>query len=223
MPEPKFFLGFDPGGVTLKKRRKDQSPPGPPPYFGVAALVLGPPTRCVAARVNSVAAAVRWAAEHCPVTPAGAGIDTLLTWEDGENGWRGQDIWLRNNYREFRERVASPNSLLGAMSIQGPVLAMRLRERWPGLPITETHPKMLESVLGSDAPDSLRSAIEFVSRNKDESRNEDEKDAVISAWVAAKASLTSRTRDLNAEGRNLIRPVPSTTYLWPDAATAWCD
>ena len=37
----------------------------------------------------------------------------------------------------------APNSLFGAMAVGGVGLALRLRERWPSIALTETHPKVL--------------------------------------------------------------------------------
>jgi hypothetical protein len=58
--------------------------------------------------------------------PDAAGIDTLMFWETGASGWRAADGWLRQKYPRAIKSVVSPNSLYGAMAIQGMAMAIKL-------------------------------------------------------------------------------------------------
>ncbi|MBG0793606.1 DUF429 domain-containing protein [Methylocystis sp. H62] len=121
-----IYLGFDPGG-----NRK----------FGVAIL----DGNCVkASTVNTVDDAMKWAVDACGTRkPIAAGIDTLLHWATSESGMRPCDQQLRATYRAVRNSIVAPNGLFGAMAIGGLALALRLRQKWPGLVLNETHPKVL--------------------------------------------------------------------------------
>ena len=78
-------------------------------------------------------------AEH----PLGFGVDTLTCWATGPSGWRPADRWLRQRYRDVQNSVAAPNSLYGAMSLGGMASLVVVRQAFPDIFITETHPKVL--------------------------------------------------------------------------------
>jgi len=104
-----------------------------------------------------------------------AGIDAPLFWS--RTGARNADIVVRRAIREAGApnaggTVQDVNSLRGACLAQGMLAAIELRERFPGLPITEAHPKALRWLL----PDVRDIAA----------RSEHERDAMlasIAAWA----------------------------------------
>lgn len=206
------FIGFDPGGAG---------------GFGCAVLRGG---RSACATVDSVDAAVRWATGACEgSTPAAAGIDTLLFWQTTPSGWRGADEYLRRRYPRSKNSVLSSNGLFGSMSVQGATLALRLRERWPDIVLTETHPKVLWAHLdtGFEYPRQPRTAIgavDWLERATGTALaigNEHEFDAALSAWAAVQGYEGAWTRDLALQraskqtGDN-VRLVSPTNYFWPD-------
>ena len=73
------------------------------------------------------------------------GVDTLTCWSTGKSGWRPADRWLMEKYKEkeIKNSIVSPNSLRGAMALNGMALLVSLRNQRPELFITETHPKVL--------------------------------------------------------------------------------
>ena len=70
---------------------------------------------------------------------------------------------MKKTYPEASASVMAPNSLYGAMGFGGVGLALRLRERWPSIALTETHPKVLFYALhGSRYTDVATLALWFV-------------------------------------------------------------
>lgn len=212
-----IVLGFDPGGQGK---------------FGCAAIdtVRNSVTAC---RSESVDQAIDWALKATDGFEVyAAGIDTLLCWQSTAAGWRGADEYLKSRYPKCSNSVASANSLYGAMSVQGAVLAYRLREIWPGLFLTETHPKVLWHCLqkGTEYPRQKTWETGASSTVRDwlsdkgfigEIHNEDEFDAVISAWAASQAYSANWKRDLfqiNAANQTSgnISVVPDVHYFWPE-------
>lgn len=124
------FLGYDPGGEDR---------------FGLA-MINGSRTKF--ATVSSIKEAVDWSVAVCDGRePKAAGIDTILHWGSGRNGFRIADKWLRKKYPKVTRSVMAPNSLYGAMTIGGVGLAIELKKRWPKLSLNETHPKILYHAL----------------------------------------------------------------------------
>ena len=76
-------------------------------------------------------------------TPLGVGIDTLTCWSTGPSGWRPADHWVRQRYADVQNSVAAPNSLYGSMSVGGMALLVAVRQAFPDIFVTETHPKVL--------------------------------------------------------------------------------
>jgi hypothetical protein len=205
-------LGFDPGGGG---------------GFGCAVVT---DEHSWSATVSSVDEAVEWAVgQLAGRTPDAAGIDTLLFWQTTRSGWRGADEYLRDRYPARRNSVLCSNGLYGSMAVQGATLALRLRERWPSLLLTETHPKVLwEHISGGvsyprepaiDHPgvqwltEALEAAID--------PRNEHEFDALLSGWAADRACrgmwpldlVTVAAREQTAPNLSLVDDVH---YFWPD-------
>lgn len=123
---------------------------------GVAIIRSGGerPSSCDWGTVGSVDSALDWyASKLAGAVPTGIGIDTPLCWQTGNCGWRGADLWLRATYPEVQASVISTNSAYGAMVVQGPALALRLRDRLAPSPLhpNETHPKVLSPCPASTA------------------------------------------------------------------------
>lgn len=126
---------------------------------------------------------------------AAAAIDTPLFWS--RTGDRAADKSVRGGIRRAGAKtpggtVQHVNSLRGACLVQGVVAAMLLREAWPGLPISEAHPKALLWLLGVAVPElhpslvTLQSLERYFTRARG-GEPEHERDAVIgalSAWGA---------------------------------------
>ncbi|MGO8614702.1 hypothetical protein ACC797_22850 [Rhizobium ruizarguesonis] len=199
-----IFLGFDPGGAK---------------GFGCCALR---PSSIATATVSTIAQAIAWAITQCGNEwPIAAGIDTLLHWSDGPSGWRHADNFLKSGYPDAISSVMSPNSLFGAMAVGGVGLAIRLRQRWPDLLLTETHPKVLFHALHGSrySKRDMSLAVDwFMTKSKlsaIEIGNEHEFDAIISAW-AAREGVLNNWRDLCQPGcPDMIFPAGPVSYFWP--------
>ena len=82
-------------------------------------------------------------------TPLGVGIDAPMWWWSAiSGGGRKTDARLRKAYGIHPGTVQSVNSLKGAALVGGALLASRVREAVPGVPITESHSKALLLALG---------------------------------------------------------------------------
>ena len=155
-----FWIGADPGG-------KDA--------FGLAFVDVSGAVRCET--VSSVHEAVK------AVTAMGKaldlGIDAPMWWSAREGGGRMADKRLRDCYRIQSGTIQSGNSLQGAALIGSALLASRLREAFPGLRITESHPKALLLALRLDG-------VQFAARYGIQTNwgNEHERDAAIAAACA---------------------------------------
>jgi hypothetical protein len=195
--EASDFFGFDPGG----KGR-----------FGVAWL-RGHEIRVET--VGSVKAAVKWAEDVCEGRPLAAGIDTLLHWSVGDGGNREAERYLR---KYLRSGVLSPNSLLGAMTIGGVTLALKLRDRWPSIELNETHPKALYSwFTGCAYRHNPQGAIAWLKARyviDTVSLNDHEFDALLSA-LATREALRDDWCDLAKTHDDHVYMVCSVKYLWP--------
>ena len=143
------YLGYDPGGD-----RK----------HGVAAIQsAGPGTdaqKLSVDTVNTVRDVIAWfrvfidGRRFGPVR--GIGVDTLAYWSASRGGLRGADRALRSAFEPVKASVVHPNSLYGAMSVNGmfvlqKLLALDEPYGRKGLYVTETHPKVLFfSMTGTD-------------------------------------------------------------------------
>jgi len=210
--ERHVVLGYDPGGRS-----------------GVAIIrsAGGLPSSCDWATVGSVDAAFAWYAERLAgAIPTGIGIDTPLCWQTGKCGWRGPDLWLRATYPEVEHSILSTNSAYGAMAVQGPALALRLRTHFsPSMPhLNETHPKVLYYALNhrpyprtSPMPQDV---VEWLSGIVPVGRNgfritSDECDAVLSAWATLQGLTGAWSRDLMELAECALFPAGPATYYWP--------
>ena len=167
---------------------------------------------------SSVEEALQWIKSAKAV-----GIDCPTWWSSVAGGGREVDRWLRCKYRLHSGTVQSVNSLRGAAVVQGVLLAMRLRERSPNLPITETHPKaLLKTYRLSSDPSWFKIAETFgLNREKPKRWNEHRRDALLSA-VAAREGMLGRWRDLSVDidrDRGELDPKKlwfgPVSYWWP--------
>ena len=197
-----IVLGFDPGGLS-----------------GAAIWRVG--SKPISSSHLSVDSALDWfRSDLIAEIPTAAGIHTLLCWQTGKGGLRQPDQWLRDRYKEVSNSVVPPNSLYGAMAVQGMAMAMRLRQCWPDVKLNETHPKVLCSVKANlkdgyadDLVGWLRGQEESFSNWKP--RNEHERDALISAWATYQGLTGNWTTDLMPQSGAPLFPAGRATYFWP--------
>jgi predicted nuclease with RNAse H fold len=149
------------------------------------------------------------AAGHISQRPKGIGIDAPLWWSSGPSGDRVADQWIRERYRIRSGTVQAANSLRGAALVQGVLFAELMRRKFPGVPVTEAHPKALLKALDMNWPT-------FCTRFSISGPNpqEHERDAVIAA-VAAREGFEKRWLHDLAEKRRPTEQNPSTHWLAP--------
>ena len=194
----RFWVGADPGGKGA---------------FGLAFVDVSGAVRCET--VSSVDEAVQTITAMGK--PLGLGIDAPMWWSAGEGGGRRADARLRKRYGISGGTVQSGNSLRGAALIGGALLASRIREQFPGLRITESHPKALLLAFGLDG-------VQFAAQYGIETGwcNEHERDAAIAAVCAREGFDGCWCTDL-AEQRYTEEQNPQTywlapmVYFWPEA------
>lgn len=153
------------------------------------------------------------------MTPAGVGIDAPMWWSSGPSSDRLADQWLRKTYGLSGGRVQTANSLRGAALVQGAMFLQLMRERFPGLPATEAHPKALLTALGDPnwAVFCDRYRLAAVSALG----QEHERDAVIGA-VAAREGFEKRWGHDLSLNRSTSEQDPSrywlapVHYFWPE-------
>ena len=206
-------LGFDPGGKGA---------------FGCAIVDWGEHSlRTIS--LTSVDDVLGWATAKCIEScPVAVGIDTILHWQTSPSGWRGADEFLRHKYRDVFGSVQSSNSAAGSMAVQGVALAIRLRDEWPDIMITETHPKVLwRHVTGEKYPQwneggdaHFRRLISAIGLDGSNLKNDHEFDAAISAWAASESVNGVWTRDLvDIRGQHQVNPsifpAGQVSYFWP--------
>ena len=127
------------------------------------------------------------------------------------------DLSLRKNYGIPSGTVQSVNSLRGAALVGGTLLALRLREEFPELPITESHPKalLIAFKLESDA------AIEKCLHVRKAWHDEHQRDAMVAA-VCAREGFEGRWRCDLAKHRHRLEQDPKSfclapvSYWWPE-------
>ena len=159
-------------------------------------------------------------------TPLGLGVDTLTCWATGHNGWRPADRWLRQRYDCVQNSVVAPNSLYGAMSLSGMALLVTVRQAFPDLFVTETHPKVLYytqfneryDYTGPNASVMDKRLRQLLAANV-APRNEHEWDAAISILAVVRGLNGSWRRDLHDLPTDLheclVHPCGRTAYVWP--------
>jgi hypothetical protein len=136
----KFIIGFDPGGEKS---------------FGWCLAKYSeiyPLNVVKSGCVNNASEALQVVKRLIPdnVSPLAAGIDAPLFWRS--DGDRKADLNVRQAIR--RRGAPSPggtvqhvNSLRGACLAQGMMISVLLKELWPTILITESHPKALRFLM----------------------------------------------------------------------------
>lgn len=203
-----LFLGYDPGGKGT---------------HGVAAIDVSAEGEIVGELrcdvVVDAEAAWVWLAQH---TGAKAlGIDTLLAWSS--TGSRECDNALRRKYPAHAPTIIPQNSLYSSMTLNGAIVARRAARS--GLPLFESHPKLLTRIIPRTdrATRSLLDAYASIKAKgegakKDAKRADDMADAVVAAWCAAQGFSGRWVVDLFAlPGDTLEHVVEAARYPWPEA------
>jgi len=192
---PSVWVGADPGGAGA---------------FGVAIVTDGGEvtTKCVSCADEAV--------DLISMRPSGVGVDAPLWWSSGRSAEREADRWIRKTYRIPSGTVQTPNSLRGAALVQAAMFVQRLREKFPNVPVTESHPKAIAIAFGGwDSPRIL--ALQDQDRAM---LNEHERDAYLAAMSAREGFSGRWTRDLSLirsqgeqdTGSYWLAPVH---YFWP--------
>lgn len=156
------YLGIDPGGRNA---------------FGWCVLRVptegAPLMQCgVRSTLTEVVTALTSA---CADTPRAAGIDAPLYWV--RSGERRSDQAIRRAVSKAGGHSATVNhvnSMRGACLVQGVLAAVELSQRWPGILITESHPKALLT--------TCPAAREFI--QPFDFGSEHERDACLGAFAA---------------------------------------
>lgn len=157
----------------------------------------------------------------------GIGVDTLTCWATGPSGLRPADEWLRRKYASQRNRVIASNSLYGSMSVNGMAFLFEVRERYPDVFMTETHPKVLYYALCREVYDYRGPNKTLMDNRLDEwlsarvaPQTGHEWDAAISTLAVVRGLDGSWPLDLHAlsnvgHGR-AIYPCGRTSFVWPE-------
>ena len=184
---PRFWVGADPGGE--KK-------------FGLAFLDATEERNSHCITVSSVDDAVKEVEKRGELL--GVGIDAPMWWASRKGGSRRADERIRSIHRHTDMKsstVQSPNSLRGAALVGGLMLALRIREKFPGTRITESHPRAVIHACEFD--------LEFFNCG-----NEHERDAAIGAMCAREGFEGRWTVDL-AQDRHKSEQDPFSYWLVP--------
>src|SRR5574337_22601 len=191
----KIWIGADPGGKG---------------NFGLAILECDGSAHSFC--VDCADEAIQMVVQHVNSTSAGLGVDAPLWWSSGRSSDRQADQWLRDKYGFSGGQVQTANSLRGAALVQGAMFVQRMREHFPGVGVTETHPK---AVLKALRVTSWGAFLKRFSVTVDIRREQEhERDAVISA-VAAREGFEGRWPNDLGITRYPSEQDPSTFWLAP--------
>ena len=216
-----LYLGFDPGGASGGNR------------FGWSICRevdgwLEPPDKTGLAKeawyaLNQVKSAIPSFGDPNSLRVLAAGIDAPLFWTrtairtiDGRIKLALQDTGFCP--KKLPNTPAAINSLYGAVSVQGPLLAKHLNDTWPCLTITECYPRALEHLLartGEHQEDHqmLMRLTDGMNADTGENHERDATLAAISAWAAIRQD-TTRWRDLYRLEPNPITPFDLPVSYW---------
>ena len=198
----KVWIGADPGGKG---------------NFGLAILRSDGSTHTSC--VNHADEAIQVVIQHVRSMPSGIGVDAPLWWSSGRSGNRQCDQWLRDEYGFSGGQVQTANSLRGAALVQGMMFVQRMREHFPDINVTETHPKAVWKALKLNSGNAFIEHFSVTATIRDD--QEHERDAIISA-VAAREGFEGRW--LNDLSRNrypseqdpLAFWLAPIHYFWPE-------
>ena len=201
-----FVAGFDPGGRDKKKK----------PQFGWCVAEFADSPNVI--KKGTVACADEAFHEmHKSLNDTkgqlvATGIDSHLYWmRNGKRRNADSIVWdaLKKELPSATTgRVQAVNSLQGACLIQGFFLAKKIESNYPYCKITETHPKVLLEI-SPKVKDYVNQVPSIC--------NEHERDAIISAWAAAKCFLHGGKPNLFCfENKKDIHAfLEETIYWWP--------
>jgi len=195
-----IWIGADPGGKGS---------------FGVAILTADGQSQTTS--VDCADEAVVYVRGHLDRTPSGIGVDAPLWWTSGLSGDRHADQWLRQRYGFTGGEVQAANSLRGAVLTQGAMFIQRMRETYPAVPVTESHPKaILKALTQNDWNEfSIRFGLKVVTAN------DHERDALIAAISAREGFQNRWSHDLScsrlpAEQDPHSYWLAPVHYFWPE-------
>jgi predicted nuclease with RNAse H fold len=191
----KIWIGVDPGGAG---------------NFGLA--ILKADGSCHTCSVDYVDAAINAISEHAQSMPAGIGVDAPLWWCSGRAGLRRADRWIRDKYDLPSRKVQAINSLWGSVLAQGMMFVVRIRELFPGVNVTETHPKSVLVALGRKTWSNYFGALPTDVTL--DGQPDHQRDAVISA-VAAREGFEGRWKNDLSDHRYPSEQDPSNHWLAP--------
>jgi predicted nuclease with RNAse H fold len=147
--------------------------------------------------------------------PLGVGVDAPLRWSSGHSSDRKADQWIRSTFKIAPGTVQTANSLRGAALVQGVMFVSRLREKFPGVRVTEAHPKAVAIALGGWNGPAISKLGSIVATG------EHERDATLAA-IAAREGFEGRwTKDISLE-RHPSEQDPKSywlapvSYFWPE-------
>jgi predicted nuclease with RNAse H fold len=189
------WIGADPGGKG---------------HFGLAILESNGSTSTYC--VDCTDEAIQIVVKRVNSTPSGIGVDAPLWWSSGRSGDRQADQWLRTKYSLAGGQVQAANSLRGAALVQGAMFVQRMRERFPGVGVTETHPKAVSKALEMESGNALIAHYSVRAEIRD--HQEHERDAIISA-IAAREGFEGRWLNDLGRIRYPSEQDPSTFWLAP--------
>lgn len=212
MPMTGTVIGYDPGGDGKHGLAR-------------ATVRAGNIVDCATETVDTVEKVV--ASILSTAILLGLGVDTLTCWGTGPHGWRPADRWLRHRYPEVQKSIVAPNSLYGAMSINGMAALVASRQEFPDVFVTETHPKVLYYAQFGECYSFKGSNISLMNKRLSRllavdvvPRNEHEWDAAISTLAVVRGLRGAWRRDLHAlaaeSGERLVQPCGGTAYIWPE-------
>ena len=191
----KTWIGADPGGEGK---------------FGVA--VLHSETNAVTVVTDSADGAVDFVRRTMKGPPSGIGVDAPLWWSSGPTGIRHADRWIRERHGLAPKNVQAVNSMWGAVLAQGMLFVARMREAFPGIPVTEAHPKAVLAALSEEERRHHFGVYAQLLTN--EKASEDRRDAIIAALAAREGFEGRWTHDLSAE-RDRSEQDPQAHWLAP--------
>jgi predicted nuclease with RNAse H fold len=196
----KVWIGADPGGKG---------------NFGITVLTDGKqPEAC---SVDCADEAIDFVRNRLNQAPAGVGVDAPLWLSSGRSGDRHADQWLRKRYRLSGGEVQSANSLRGAALTQGAMFVQRIRELFPSVPVTESHPKALIRVMAQNSWSVFAAHFQVNVTPPDEHA----RDAIVAAVAAREAFEGRWTHDLgstrlSSEQDPMKYWLAPVHYYWPE-------
>ena len=215
-----LFFGYDPGGYGAKDESRAE------PANGVIAVGIDECGRFDIKEKDTVrdaSEAVAWFRER-PFAIA-LGIDTLLAWSF--RGHRSCDDRLRTFYKEH---VHQQNSLQSSMTVNGILVATRVRQEF-GVPLVESHPKLLLRARSRKEEPlvpprvlqqhrKLKQAEAAERQHEGTGEHDHQADAFIAAWCASRWYFRDPDwhTDLYGVDREdpLYFPAGPAVYPWPE-------